>query len=105
MIILNLTLEEDNIRNLLAAKEIIDSAISSFIEESSSYHMRPVIHPVQIKILELAHKEDISKMTLRKIGIKVGVEHPQKIKHHINRLIKLNLLKEHFTPKGERKDI
>lgn len=50
------------------------------------------LHPTALSILELMKKKDINGMTLREIGALVGVEHPQKIKHHINHLINVGFV-------------
>lgn len=47
-----------------------------------------ITHPAQIAILELAKNEDISKMSLRAIGERIGVDHPQKVQHHLKMLVK-----------------
>ncbi|MBN1258852.1 hypothetical protein JXA05_03795 [Candidatus Peregrinibacteria bacterium] len=53
------------------------------------------MHHIQQKILALAKIEDIGKMTLREIGIKIGQgPQPQKIKHHLEQLKKRGFLKE-----------
>lgn len=58
-----------------------------------------VNHPSQEAILVLSHSEDISKLSLREIGLKTGVgDHPQKIKHHLDALVKKGLLEK--TRKG-----
>ncbi len=50
------------------------------------------MHEVQEKILNLAGKLDLGEMSLRQIGSMVDVEHPQKIKHHIDQLVKKGLI-------------
>lgn len=52
------------------------------------------MHILQQKILELSHSENISKLTLREIGVKVGDKYPQKIKHHIDQLYKKGFIKQ-----------
>lgn len=49
----------------------------------------------QMKILELALKEDISKYSLRQIGERIGEKnaHPQKVKHHLQYLCKGGFMK------------
>lgn len=45
------------------------------------------MHPIQQKLQALVQKEDISKMSLREIGKRIGVDNsPQKIKHHLAQL-------------------
>lgn len=52
------------------------------------------LHPIQAKILDLSKKEDISKLSLRQLGKRIGVDDaPQKIKHHLAQLYKLKYLK------------
>lgn len=46
------------------------------------------MHKLQKAILELAKHEDVSQYGYRKLGEKVGIDHPQKVKWHLNKLIK-----------------
>lgn len=46
------------------------------------------MHVLQEKILELAKQEDISVYGYRKLGEKIGVHHPQKVKWHLQKLLK-----------------
>lgn len=48
------------------------------------------MHIIQTKILQLSKIEDLSKLTLRAIAEKIGEKDssPQKIKHHIEQLLK-----------------
>lgn len=55
------------------------------------------MHLTQQKILQLAKNTNISNLTLRKIGELIGIEHPQKIQHHLNQLNIKGLL-ENFKP-------
>jgi SOS-response transcriptional repressors (RecA-mediated autopeptidases) len=51
------------------------------------------IHQIQQKLLILAKEQDLSGLTLRKIGELVGEPNsPQKIKHHLDKLIEKGLL-------------
>lgn len=55
------------------------------------------MHPLQRKILNLSKTVNLAPITLRHIGEKVGEpspQNPQKIKHHINQLLKKGFLKE-----------
>lgn len=53
------------------------------------------MHHIQKEILILANSEDLGKMTLREIAIKIGQgPQPQRIKHHLEQLKKKGLLKE-----------
>ena len=45
------------------------------------------MHKLQKAILELAQTEDISSYGLRKLGEKIGVDHPQKVKWHLTKLM------------------
>ena len=45
------------------------------------------MHKLQKKLLELAETEDISQYGLRKLGEKIGVDHPQKVKWHLTKLL------------------
>ncbi|KKS99364.1 MAG: hypothetical protein UW07_C0047G0007 [Candidatus Nomurabacteria bacterium GW2011_GWF2_43_8] len=44
------------------------------------------MHIIQEKLLELSQRYDLKKMGLRQIGRLIGVEHPQKIKFHMEKL-------------------
>lgn len=45
------------------------------------------MHIIQDKILKLARREDISQLGLRKLGERIGVDHPQQVKYHLQKLI------------------
>ena len=45
------------------------------------------MHVIQKKLLALAKQDDIGQYGYRKLGEKIGVEHPQKVKHHLQKLI------------------
>lgn len=47
---------------------------------------------VQAKILELSKTNDLRLMSLREIGRMIGVEHPQVVKYHLMRLVKVDLI-------------
>lgn len=49
------------------------------------------MHPTQQKLVELIDKEDISELSLREIGRRIGISNPQVVKHHLEQLRKLNL--------------
>lgn len=57
------------------------------------------MHDTQIKILQLAKNTNISNLTLRKIGELIGVEHPQKIQHHLTQLERKGLLQNREATK------
>lgn len=50
------------------------------------------MHQTQRKILDLAKSQDLGKLSLRQIGASIEVEHPQKVKYHLEKLIKKGLL-------------
>ena len=51
------------------------------------------MHQIQEKILKLAEKQNIGGLTLRKIGELISEpDSPQKIKHHLNKLLEKGLL-------------
>lgn len=52
------------------------------------------MHAIQLNILDLANTKNLSTLKLREIGELVGEPHPQKIKHHLNHLLKKGLLKQ-----------
>lgn len=63
--------------------------------DSKSYNVQAyrTLHIMQEKILKLVKDgEDISKMTLRQIGEKIGSTSPQQVKHHIVMLQKRGLI-------------
>ena len=43
-------------------------------------------HMIQQQLLELSQKYDLKKMGLRQIGRLIGVEHPQKVKFHMQKI-------------------
>ena len=45
------------------------------------------MHKIQKNIIKLAAKEDISALGYRKLGEKIGVDHPQQVKYHLQKLI------------------
>jgi len=45
-----------------------------------------MMHQIQQQLLELSQKYDLTKMGLRQIGRLIGVDHPQKIKFHMQKL-------------------
>ncbi|PJE58092.1 MAG: hypothetical protein COU81_02585 [Candidatus Portnoybacteria bacterium CG10_big_fil_rev_8_21_14_0_10_36_7] len=52
------------------------------------------MHIIQEKLIQLLEKKDVSGMTLREIGKKIGEpDSPQKIKHHLNQLAKRGLIR------------
>lgn len=46
------------------------------------------MHIIQQKLLDLAEKKNIGRMTLREIGALIGETSPQKVKHHLAQLEK-----------------
>jgi SOS-response transcriptional repressor LexA len=50
------------------------------------------MHQIQKKILQIAQTQDLSRLSLREIGRLIDVNHPQKVKHHIEQLRKKKLL-------------
>ncbi|MCU0652914.1 MAG: hypothetical protein MUD10_01520 [Candidatus Pacebacteria bacterium] len=60
------------------------------------------MHIIQEKILNLARERNLAGLTLRKIGALVGVpDSPQKIKHHLDKLIEKGLL----LPRADGKEL
>lgn len=63
------------------------------------------MHNIQIKLLELAKNQDLSKMSLRQIAKLAGVDNkPQIVKHHLLQLDKAGLMQVNFD-KGVIKPI
>jgi len=52
------------------------------------------MHVLQKRILDLAGQRNLTALTLRKIGEEIGDPHPQKVKHHLNQLLKKGFLRE-----------
>lgn len=55
------------------------------------------MHIIQKRILRQAKKEDITNLGYRSLGEKIGVEHPQQVKWHLQKLIKDGHLKRTAT--------
>ncbi len=53
------------------------------------------MNATQRALLELSQKKDLSSLSLRQIGQLVGVDHPQVVKYHIQKLEASNLLQLH----------
>ncbi|MBN1262836.1 MAG: hypothetical protein JW991_00600 [Candidatus Pacebacteria bacterium] len=51
------------------------------------------MHKTQRQLLRIAKTRDLSKLSLREIGKMVGINHPQKVKHHLQQLQKKGHLK------------
>jgi SOS-response transcriptional repressor LexA len=47
-----------------------------------------IMHEIQRRLLALAEHDDIAKMSLRKVGERVGVQHAAQVRHHLNYLVK-----------------
>ena len=55
------------------------------------------MHIIQQKILKLASTENIAQYGLRKLGERVDVKHPQKVKWHLQKLLKDgHLIRDNF---------
>lgn len=71
------------------------------ISISSSYWDNGQLHETQLKLLSLIEKVGIKQVEaykLRQVGELIGVEHPQKIKHHIEQLKKRGLWNDDIKP-------
>lgn len=55
--------------------------------------MKTPMHEKQEKLLELAKKRDLGKMSYRAIGDLVGIVNPQTVKHHLSQLQKRGFIK------------
>lgn len=61
------------------------------------------LHPIQVRIIELAKRHNLSALGLRKIGRLIEVAHPQQVRHHILQLQKKGLLDGSYQPRvGKR---
>lgn len=45
------------------------------------------MHIIQTRLMKLAAQEDIAQLGYRKLGEKIGVDHPQQVKYHLQKLI------------------
>jgi len=54
-----------------------------------------VLHPLQEKLLNLANREDLGKLSLRDIGVRVGIgrNKPQLVKYHLEQLRNRGLIR------------
>jgi len=52
-----------------------------------------MLHKIQEKLLKLAQEKNLGQLTLREIGSLIGIDSPQKIKHHLLQLEKKGFLK------------
>ena len=50
------------------------------------------MHEIQRKLLDLCSNCEELPLSFREIGRKIGVNHPQKVKHHLTQLAKKNLV-------------
>jgi len=50
------------------------------------------MHPIQERILNLSKDKNLGPLNLRKIGLLINEDHPQKIKHHLEQLEKRGLV-------------
>ncbi len=50
------------------------------------------MHEIQQKILTLSKNKDLGRLSLRKIGTSIGVDHPQQVKYHLEQLISRGFL-------------
>ena len=57
-------------------------------EQKVTITMRVAIHPIKAEIWKNRHKIN-SNTSLREIGKLIGVESPQKIKHHLEQMVKM----------------
>lgn len=85
---LTLEFDEGNVSEIVTAI----SLLTDLLGQPHTKDERPGSHPIQVKLLELAGKEDLNKLTLREIGERVGLLHPQSVKHHLQQLEKKGLL-------------
>lgn len=49
-------------------------------------------HKIQLDMLKLNETVDIRKLSYGKLGLAIGITHPQQVKHHLMELIKKNLI-------------
>ena len=66
----------------------------SFPEHEKRAYVRiwVLVHPIQEAIIKLSDDKKLENMTLREIGEIVGAKNsPQKVKHHLNQLVKMGV--------------
>lgn len=61
------------------------------------------MHPIQKSILQLLEDKGVLPLHLHEIGRSIGIEHPQKIKHHLEQLEKKDFLTIDLKKKIVRK--
>lgn len=67
-----------------------------------------VLHPIQKSLLDLSEKQNLSGVSLRNIGAKIGIYHPQLVKHHLSQLQKkgfLNIQNQRAVKKTNEADV
>lgn len=62
------------------------------LETKAKAMKEKTLHPLQVRMLELAEKENIQTMSLRELASKVGIKHPNQAKHHLQQLIGKGLI-------------
>jgi len=50
------------------------------------------MHETQKNLIELTRNKNIARLSYREIGKEIGIEHPQKVKHHLEQLRKKGIL-------------
>ncbi|MDP3993445.1 MAG: S24 family peptidase [bacterium] len=66
---------------------------STGVDKILSIDYNIFMHIIQEKLLKLISENNIGALKLREIGELVGVDHPQKIKHHLQMLVDKGLVK------------
>ncbi len=63
--------------------------LTKFVDKRSMKEVKEqnYMHKVQEKIIKLAKAENVADYGYRKLGEKIGVSHPQKVKHHLTKLL------------------
>lgn len=73
-------------------KKLVDEDIT-IMPRKEIVLMRIAVHPVKAKLWRLGTSGQIeTSHTLRKIGSMIGEEHPQKIKHHLDEMVKMGAI-------------
>lgn len=83
--------EKNNTKEIVVTIDMLRSLLTHK-QTARSYKRNGAMHPTAVKILELSKTIDLGTLKLREIGRRVGIDHPQKIAHHIGQLEKKGYL-------------
>lgn len=72
--------------NFMMSQKLIFVKFSTGVDKKSSGDYNKDMHIIQEKLLKLVSERNLGALKLREIGELIGVDHPQKIKHHLSQL-------------------